>query len=144
MAILDKLYLDFSVDVSHPAATPEAVNKLINFSSIEVPAEYIEIVQAATEIEISVRNEKYIRIWSPEGCIEMNESYNIQNFIPNSLAIGDDEGGNALLYMTGNNGFGIYLTGFGDLDADDASFVSSSLQELLIDGVGVETIISVA
>ncbi len=141
MTILDKLYLDFSVDVSQPAALPEAIKKLKDFSSIEVPVDYIEIVDEATEIEISVRKEQYIRIWSPEGCIEMNESYNVQTFIPNSLAIGDDEGGNALLYMTGNKGFGIYLTGFGNLDADDATYISISLRELLINGDGVDTIL---
>ena len=37
----------------------------------------------------------------PKGCIEMNEAYDIQGFMLASLAIGDDEGGNALIYGKG-------------------------------------------
>ncbi|WP_225365577.1 hypothetical protein [Serratia rubidaea] len=71
----------------------------------------------------------------------MNESYNFQKYIPHSLAIGDDEGGKALFYANGNNGFGLYIVGFGDLDINDAAFVSESLYKLLIDGEGVEKLI---
>ena len=39
----------------------------------------------------------------------MNESYEIQDYIPNSLAVGDDEGGNALIYFEGAEGFGLYI-----------------------------------
>ncbi|MGP3781155.1 hypothetical protein ACTWKC_12095 [Bacillus sp. 4A_MP3] len=50
----------------------------------------------------------------------MNESYEIQDYIPNSLAVGDDEGGNALIYFEGAEGFGLYIVGFGDLDPEEA------------------------
>ena len=38
----------------------------------------------------------------------MNEAYNIQQYISKSLAIGDDECCNALLYANGHNGFGLF------------------------------------
>lgn len=68
--------------------------------------------------------------------MEMNDAYNIQKYIPNSLAIGDDEGGKVILYISGQNGYGLYQVGFGDLDINDAEFISPSLTELLIYGVG--------
>ncbi|RKZ11421.1 SMI1/KNR4 family protein [bacterium] len=142
MVVLSEFHSDFSIAASRPAATDDEVIQLRALSQINVPDEYVELITAATELEISVRGESYIRIWGPTGAVEMNESYNIQSFIPLSLAVGDDEGGNALLYMTGKRGFGLYLAGFGDLDVDDATFLATSLRNLLVNGCGVDTILS--
>ena len=72
----------------------------------------------------------------------MNEAYHIQKYIPQSLAIGDDEGGNALIYATGQEGFGVYVVAFNDLDIDEMKYVSDSLISLLVNGMGVETLIN--
>ena len=74
----------------------------------EVPHEYIEIIKEKTVIEIEINKKKYLRIWGAAGCMEMNEAYNIQQYISKSLAIGDDECCNALLYANGHNGFGLF------------------------------------
>lgn len=66
----------------------------------------------------------------------MNSAYEIQKYIPDSLAIGDDEGGQALLYMNGIQGFGLYLCGFGDLDPETAMFVAPTLNSFLVEGNG--------
>lgn len=71
----------------------------------------------------------------------MNEAYNIQDSIPNSLAIGDDEGGNALIYANGINNFGLYLVAFNDLEIDEMKFISYSLVDLLHNAVGIEVIL---
>ena len=47
--------------------------------------------------------------------------------LPNSLAIGDDEGGNAIIYAEGKNGFGVYAVSFSDLDADEIIFIAKCL-----------------
>ena len=74
----------------------------------------------------------------PEGCLEMDEAHGISDYIPGAIPIGDDEGGKALIYMTGNKGWGLYLSGFGDLDAEDAQWIASNLRELLCECVGKE------
>lgn len=63
---------------------------------------------------------KYIRILGPADCIEINGVHNIQKYIPNSLVIGDDEGGKSLLYADRNEGFGLYIVDFGDLDIEES------------------------
>ena len=126
----------FSVDVAQSAASEADIGTLLSFSTIDVPQEYIQIVRQATDIEILVNNRCYIRIWSPLGCVEMNEAYSINRRIPNSLAIGDDEGDRAILYANGKMGFGLYLVEFGNLDLNDAIYISPSLTKLLIDGEG--------
>ncbi|MEJ2044015.1 MAG: SMI1/KNR4 family protein [Reinekea sp.] len=140
MSLLYKLNSRFRVGASEPASSETDLQDLKEFSQIELPADFVSIVREKTEVEILVDNNKYFRIWSPSGCIEMNEEYEVQNHIPNSLAIGDDEGGSALILMTGNKGFGLYKVGFGDLDTDDAEYISASLEELLVSGVGAEVV----
>lgn len=138
MSMLSELNKIYRVDASNNASDERDIADLIAFSPFEVPSEYLELIQERTEVEINVQNQGYIRIWGAKGCIEMNEAYFIQKYIPYSLAIGDDEGGNAILYAEGQNGFGIYAVGFGDLDADDMVFIAKSLRDLLILANGIE------
>lgn len=131
----DKLRLD----VYKPASSRDDIEKMkSHFKDIVIPQEYLMFVSQMTEAEFLVMDESYIRIWGVEGCMEMNEVYNVQKYIPSSLAIGDDEGGKAILYALGNNGYSLYKVGFGDLDINDAEFISPSLTELLIYGVGID------
>jgi hypothetical protein len=141
MTLLDKISSRFSIDAQEAPANEEEIKSLVEFSPINVPFDYLDIVSEATEVEIYVAGEKYIRIWSPTGCVEMNESYEIQDYIPDSLAVGDDEGGNALIYFEGKDGFGLYIVGFGDLDAEEAVKVAPSLNDLLINDTGIEKIL---
>lgn len=103
--------------------------------------EYIEIVRQVTNVEINVCNEIYIRIWGPTDCIEMNESYYIQKYIPYSLAIGDDESGKVLIYATGIEGFGVYLVDLGNLDMQDSIKLTESLKLLLKNRIGIEKLL---
>ena len=137
MNLLENISTMFSVDVKQGPANTEEIDRLRKFSSISVPDDYINVVKYATEVEIKVNNHSYIRIWSPLGCIEMNEAYNVQSFIPNSLAIGDDEGGRVLIYVAEGDSIGLYLVGFGDLDFEDAIWVAPSLHDLLVNNVGI-------
>jgi hypothetical protein len=62
--------------------------------------------------------------------------------LPKSLAIGDDEGGGALIYLHGKAGFGLYLCRFADIDIDEAVLVAPSLTELLVNNVGINIVMS--
>ena len=138
MSVLDQLNSKLRVDASEPSASESEIKSLISFSPRDLPTGYLEVVKVATEVEILVDGSKYIRIWSPPGCIEMNEEYEIQRYLPGSLAIGDDEGGKAIVAMDGPNGEGIYLADFGDLDPGSVKFIAPSLEKLLIDGIGID------
>lgn len=142
MSILKKISDKYRIDEFASASTTEEINKLTKFSSIEIPEDYLDLIRVKTEIEINVSGEKYIRIWGADGCIEMNEAYEIQKHIPNSLAIADDEGDNALIYATGTNGFGLYIIPFNDLDVDELKFIANSLSDLLILNIGINVVIN--
>ncbi len=142
MKIIDKISDSYRIDASESYSTEEELKKLRDFSEIEIPQDYLDIISYRTEIEISVRGEKYIRIWGAVGCIDMNEAYHIQDYIPCSLAIGDDEGGNAQIYATGEKGFGLYIIAFNDLDEEEMLYVADSLSDLLLYNNGIEVILN--
>lgn len=119
----------FKIEAYQESSSDEEIESMRKASPIEIPSEYIEIIKTASEIEISVMDERYITIWGAAGCVEMNEAYQIQEYIPDSWAIGDDGGGNAILYMTGAKGKGVYAVSFGDLCVEDAYYLSPSLSD---------------
>lgn len=142
MSIFNLLGDGFSIATKTPPASEYEIQELEKFSPIPIPSDYLAIVRQAAEMEIIVKNRKCIRIWSPTGSIELNSAYKVQEFIPKSLAIGDDEGGNALLYAYGNDGFGLYMVGFGDMVIEDAVKIAPSLSALLYNNVGLDTLLT--
>jgi hypothetical protein len=140
MTILSKISNKFSIDVKCPAATIDEVNYLRKFSPISLPDEYSDIVLEATEIEVKVNDIMYIRIWSPLGCIEMNKAYQIQDYLPKSLAIGDDEGGAALVYIEIDDELGLYLCRYDEIDINSVKKIAPSLNDFLINNIGVEVV----
>lgn len=138
MNILSKMSKSFELVASDEKSSDAEINELIHYSKIDVPIEFIEIIKEKTELEILVNNEKYIRVWGAKGCIEMNSAYHIQKYIPDSLAIGDDECSNAVLYANGSNGFGIYMVSFGDLDVNEMVYIADSLEAFFVKEKGID------
>ena len=141
MSTFDKLNGIYTLEAKDRPATDVEIRQLQEFSPVSLPADYISFLQEATDVEITITNGKLIRIWGVtgiNGILELNEAYEVQKNIPNSLVIGDDGGDMALLLLSGNDGFGLYLTGFGDLDAETAVKVAPTLNDFLTDKVGVE------
>lgn len=143
MNILDNISSVYTIDAEKFPSREEEIKALQDFSTIDVPTEYIEIIQLASDIEFNISGQMYIRIWGASGCIEMNEAYEVQKYLPNSLAIGDDEGGGVFIYLHGKDGFGIYYNRFADLDIEEAVKIAPSLTELLVSNVGMNTLLDI-
>jgi hypothetical protein len=86
---------------------------------------------------MNAAGESYLRLWDADGCIEMNQAYEIQEYIPNSLAIGDDGGCDALIYINIDNNTGLYIASFAVLE--EWEYIASSLERFLVFGEGIET-----
>jgi hypothetical protein len=126
MNILDRLNSIFKVDGFNDGATKESIKKLIEFSPIEIPQDYLDLISKQEEIHMEVAGDRYLRFWDVDSCIELNQAYNIQEDIPTSLAIGDDGGTSVLIYMSIDNNFGLYLAPLGCFyePADDCEYIS--------------------
>lgn len=143
MDILNNLNEQYELVSSEPASSEEEIQQLIEFSKIKVPEEYLTILRQQTEHTILVKNckyERYLYINSATACLDMNQSHEIQKWIPGSLGFGDDGGGTVLFYATGSNGFGVYAVGFGNLDIEDAIYLSESLESLLVYANGIDNV----
>lgn len=140
MSFIKKFSSKYNVYGMDTASSEEAIEEIIRVSTILIPEDYIELLKEATDIQITIENSKDIMIWGVDRCIEMNVAYEIQQYIPMSLAIGDDGFGNALIYTTGQSGFGLYVIPFNDLDIDELQYVAVSLSDLLIKNVGIDII----
>ena len=136
--ILNELSDLFKVVTSNIKSSDVEIDELIQFSKIDVPEEFIQIIKEKTELEIQVDDKKYIRIWGANGCIEMNAAYSVQKYIPNSLAIGDDECCNVILYASGHEGFGVYMVSLSDLDVDEMVFIANSLEDFFVKEKGLD------
>lgn len=137
--MLDSIHEKFNV-LDHQGAASEKELQQLTASFPHTPADYLELANEATEIEMQWDGTQYLRLWGPSGCLEMDEAYGIGNRIQGALPIGDNGGGGALLYMEGNNGWGLYKVSFGDLDREDAVWVASSLRKLLFEGEGIASL----
>lgn len=80
----------------------------------------------ATELELSYGG-RYLRLYGPLGCMEMDEAYGISNAIPNAITIGDNGGGEAIVIV--NNA--VYRVSYGALDSDELEYGAESMEELL-------------
>lgn len=141
MSPLKRLDSRFSVRAAEPAATVDEIEQLCAFAAAlrrALPGDDLDVLRAATDVEILVEQRGCIRLWSPEGVLEMNAAHDVQRYIPGGLAIGDDEGGMAFVLMTGREGPGLYRLSFSDPDPDEAVFIASSLAALLERGVGID------
>lgn len=138
--MLTKISNRFRLDASNNPSSEAEIDELRDFSQIPVPDDYIELIRERTELEFAIDGGKYIRIWGALGCIEMNTAYDIQKNLGKSLAIGDDEGGSALVLLPEIPGVrsGLYLIGFGCLDVEEADFIANSLEDLLVREMGIE------
>lgn len=142
-SILKSLHGDVRADAIEPPASEEDVEQLQAFAAargLRAPVDYLEIVREATEAELLIGGRGYLRIWSPAGVLEMNEAYGIQARLPAGLALGDDEGGNALVSWQKVEQGGLYLIPFGALDLSEGTYLAPSLRALLVEGVGREFI----
>ena len=136
--MLKSLNKNFTVLASLPAATQSQLMQMSgHFPS--VPDEYLDLVGEITELELQHENGQYLRIWGPDGCIEMDNGYYVSKRIAGAVPIGDDGGGKVIFYMNGREGFGLYHVGYGDLDAEDAIFTAPSLLALLEQAIGIDT-----
>lgn len=92
-----------------------------------VASSLLDLLRDATEIELSYRG-RYLRLYGPVGCIEMDEAYGIASALPNAITIGDNGGGEAIVLVDG----AVYRVGYGALARDELHFIANSIDDLLI------------
>lgn len=143
MDFLDEIKAKYQIFVYGEISSIHSINHLKSFSPVAIPQEYFDIIANSEEIEF-ILDWKEVRIWSAESCLEMNQAYYIQKYIPEGIAIADDGCDNILLYANGKKGFGLYIVAFNNLDIDEMIYLAKSLRDFLIKGIGIDIFIKVS
>lgn len=144
MSILSHLHPALTIASKDPACTEQEIRELAVFSPIIVPDDYLNLVREATEVEIKadlgVDGLWFLRIWGPAGCIDMNDAYNIQKEIPESLALGDNEGCGFLILLADEAQPGIYLIRTSYINRKGAIYLAKNLSDLLVKGENLKLV----
>lgn len=142
MRSISKIHPSLEVVRFEPASTLDDVKRLLRSSPTEVPGDYVEWVLVASEMEIVDKNATCcFRVWGVNGCLEMNEAYDVKGSLPGALAVGDNEAGALLVYLSNDRKPGLYRVRLGDMDADSALWIAESLDELLFEAKNVDLLV---
>ncbi len=139
--MINKLHRQIKILNIGPSSKLSSIDSISKDINIKIPQDYILFLQYKNDFEFSI-GDVYIRIWGADGCIELNEAYNVSKQLPNSLAIGDDGGGGLIMYLFGLEGFGLYYCRMADLDINEAVKISNGLLDLLVNGEGIDILIN--
>ena len=124
--MLESLHRDIRVLTQESGATPSEIATLKSrFPTL--PDLLADLMLDATELELSYRG-RYLRLYGPRGCIEMDNAYGISDAIPTAITIGDNGGGEAIVLVENT----VYRIGYGALAPDELNYIASSVDELLI------------
>lgn len=128
--MLHQLHPDVRVISRQSMASPDDIESLrIEYPSL--PDDVAQLMSQATEVELDYCG-RYLRIYGPSGCVEMDEAYNISEHIQGSVVLGDNGGGEAILFVPSR---GLCRVGYGAIDIDELTYISDSLTDLLINAV---------
>lgn len=110
----------------HEPATPSAIDKCEQEAGYSLPEDYVALLL----ISDGLQTDGNLSLLEVESIAERNRDYEVQDYLPGFVMIGDDSGGNALLMKTGDSA--VYEVGMGVMD--EATMVKSarSIEELLI------------
>jgi hypothetical protein len=125
--MLERLHPEVRILARQPGATAADVATL-QARYPALPRAFAELMREVTELEVAYRG-RYLRLYGPAGCVEMDQAYSIAASIPGAITIGDNGGGDAILFLPGA---GIVRVGYGALHPDEVEHVAASLEDLLI------------
>lgn len=122
------------------------IEELKEMSPIELPVDYLYFLKdisgtkeySGMGFEINDTTIEIV-IWTAEWSISTNRNSYLKG-LPNAWLIGDDLGDIIFFYGKGQEGTGIYMTDAGALFYTSAKKIADSLTDLLINGIGIETI----
>ena len=137
--MINKLNQNIKILNIGPSSELSNINSISKELNFKLPQDYIVFLQQKNDFEFSIAD-VYIRIWGADGYIELNEAYDVAKQLPNSLAIGDDNSGGFIIYLSGKKGFGLYYYRMADLDINEAVKISNGLSDLLVNGEGIDVL----
>lgn len=114
-----------------PAATGVLIERTGEQLGARLPGEYIDFLKLTNGAEGFVGPNSYVMLWCVEELAELNQSYEVQNYVPGLLLFGSDGGGEAYGFDMRNPGWPIVQVPFIGMAWDVAQPIGSSFVEFL-------------
>ena len=96
--LLEKLTNSF--DTASPA-TLSAIETAEKFLNLKLPTDYKDFLQFTNGLEGKTKD-SYLVLWSAEELVELNQAYNVKEFVANIILIGSDGAEEAFGFDTTN------------------------------------------
>ena len=115
-------------------ATHSAIQTAEKFFNLKLPTDYKEFLQFSNGLEGETAD-NYLVLWSAEELVELNQAYNVKEFVSNIILIGSDGGEDAFGFDTTNMTIvKVPLIGMGHIANEKLSdtfgdFLSSQIKE---------------
>ncbi len=103
-------------------------------NEVNLPKDLSEFYQICNGIEGDLSGENSLIIYSKGFIKQRNEDYEIEEYLPDFIMIGDDGGGVAILIKKSDQS--IYASGMGTLDEISTKKTANSLEDFLIEKKG--------
>ena len=89
-----------SFDTVSPA-TPSAIETVEKFFNLKLPTDYKEFLQFTNGLEGETAD-SYLVLWSAEELVDLNQAYNVNEFVSNIIIFGSDGAEDAFGFDTTN------------------------------------------
>ena len=96
-----------------------------------LPQKYVDFLRIANGGEGFVGNESYVILWKLNDLLDLNESYDVQEYAPGLLLFGSDGGGEAFAFNTTEKPWGIVQVPFVGMELKYAEVLAIDFVEFL-------------
>jgi hypothetical protein len=107
------------------AATDQQIAEAENELGIKLPEEYRLLLTASDGLFAN----DLVKLYSTEEIAERNSTFEIAQYLPGYLMIGDDSGGYGIFLDTGSSPSPVYLMGHGSLLKSEAIVLARTLAD---------------
>lgn len=101
-----------------PPATNDMIDKFEEASNIKLPDEYKDFLKLTNGGEGFIGENSYVMLWAVEELIELNESYEVNDYAPGLFVFGSNGGGEAYAFNTRSNSMDIVQVPFVGMDLE--------------------------
>ncbi|MDQ1922140.1 SMI1/KNR4 family protein [Massilia pseudoviolaceinigra] len=112
----------------NPPVAEDLIGRVEAQLGMSLPGPYLELLRSAN----GMRFDNGLVVYAAEEVVERNETFEVKNYAPGYVAIGDDSGGRAVM-MSLKSGR-LMMAGIGDMDADMMEPCSKGLHSWVADG----------
>jgi hypothetical protein len=107
----------------NPPASPDAIRRLRAEVALELSDDYVALLAQADGVCADS-----FTLYPCEGVLERNVTFEVANYAPGYLAIGDDGGGRAIM-LRGGNTSPVFVVGHESMSPEDMKQVAAGLSE---------------